>query len=119
LAERELTAVLGERLLKEEQRTNLLEHRLRVGLLAGFAHFHGWPGASDPKEPALIGSTAQLSMLSTLLKLLAQVGCYTLELIEAPGPDYRPELADYLRGRLLPGLDRACRVVEEAAWGAR
>ncbi|MCA3011408.1 MAG: hypothetical protein INH41_03305 [Myxococcaceae bacterium] len=116
--EMELAELLAALNLADDLREALADHRYQVGLVASFAHLHGWPGAKDPEEPGLVGLAAQLAMLSSLLKLVMQVGRYVLELIEAPGPDYRPELADYLRGRLLPGLERARQQLEHAAWGS-
>jgi hypothetical protein len=80
--------------LQELDRIELRDFRLRVGLLASFAQTRGWPDAWQ--------SSCDSTRVN-LLKLGAVVGALephigpALACIEAPGPDYQPSLADYLR----------------------
>jgi hypothetical protein len=100
--EQVLYSIEHDTTLPEPERLEVRDFRLRVGLLATFAQTRGWPDAWQ--------STCDSTRVN-LLKLGAAVGGLephigpALACIEAPGPDYRPRLADYLR-KLRAGLAR-------------
>ena len=91
------------------------DQRFRLGMVATFAHLQGWPTSH---ESTLTSTQAQFIKLTAVLEANELPLSYALACVEAPGPDYCPELASYLR-KLLEGLKRARERVDGAAWGHR
>jgi hypothetical protein len=92
--EQVLYSIEHDSTLRDASRTEVRDFRLRVGLLATFAQTRGLP---DAWKSSTDSTRVYLLKLAAVVRALEPHIGPALACVEAPGPDYQPSLADYLR----------------------
>lgn len=100
--EQVLYSIEHDTAVPEPERPEVRDFRLRVGLLATFAQTRGLP---DAWKSSTDSTRVYLLKLAAVVRALEPHIGPALACVEAPGPDYQPSLADYLR-KFRAGLAR-------------